>query len=122
MSRRRSGEMVRGLYLMRIALVHSHYDPAHLAEVKRQMLTLGAPAIHAVWMECYGHYQALEGCHRLRAAAELGLEPEIIEVEYSDELCSTIPGYDGDNDYPISEICDDGHRAVTIEYNEEGKR
>jgi hypothetical protein len=103
---------------MRIALVHSHYDKDHLKDVKTQMLVLGAPVIHAVWMECYGHWVALEGCHRLRAAAELGLAPEIIEVDYSDDLCSTIPGYDGDNDYPISEICDDSHKAVILTFEE----
>jgi hypothetical protein len=103
---------------MRIALVHDHYSEEHLEDIKKQMLKLGPPKIHAVWMECYGHWAALEGCHRLRAAAELGLTPEIIEVEYSDDLCGTIPGYDGDNDYPISEICDGSHNAVILEFAE----
>lgn len=101
---------------MRIALVHSHYNEQHLAEVMGQMKTMGAPAIHAVWMECYGHWAALEGCHRLRAAAELGLTPEIIEVDYSDDMASSVLGYDGDNDYPISEICDDSHKATILEF------
>ena len=104
---------------MNIALVHSHYDPAHLEEVKNQMLTLGAPNIHAVWMECYGHWAALEGCHRLRAAHELGLTPNIIEVEYSDEMCSTVLGYDGDEDYQISDVCDESHRSVILSFKED---
>jgi hypothetical protein len=103
---------------MRIALVHDHYDVEHLAEVIEQMKTLGAPKIHAVWMPCYGHYAALEGCHRIRAAKELGLVPEIVEVEYSDKMCSTISGYDGDCDYSISEICDDSYRSVIVEFEE----
>ena len=102
---------------MKIALVHDHYDKAHLAEVVEQMIGLGAPAIHAVWMECYWHWQALEGCHRVRAAQSLGLTPEIIEVEYSDALCSTVIGY-GDCDYPISEICDDIRGKVVLDFNE----
>ena len=103
---------------MRVALVHSHYSEEHLAEVIEQMKVLGAPKIHAVWMECYGHWAALEGCHRIRSAKELGLIPAIIEVDYSDEMASTVTGYDGDCDYPISEICDDSHKAVIIEFGD----
>lgn len=103
---------------MKIALVHDHYKPDHLAKVIEQMKAAGAPKIHAVWMECYDQYQALEGCHRIRAAKELGLIPEIIEVEYSDEMCSTIAGYDGDEDYTISSICDDCYKATVIEFEE----
>ena len=61
---------------------------------------------------------ALEGCHRIRAAKELGLIPEIVEVEYSDKMCSTISGYDGDADYMVSEICDDSHRSTIVEFDE----
>ena len=103
---------------MKIALVHDHYSEEHLAEVIEQMKVLGAPKIHAVWMECYDHYAALEGCHRIRAAKVLGLVPEIIEVDYSDEMASTILGYDGDEDYPISEICDDSYKSVIVEFEE----
>lgn len=101
---------------MRIALVHSHYDKDHLEAVKTQMAQIGAPLIHAVWMECYGHYAALEGCHRVRAAKELGLEPIIIDVEYSDSMASAVPRHDGEDDYPISALCDDSYRATIIEF------
>lgn len=104
---------------MRIALVHKHYNEKHLEEVMEQMKTLGAPTIHAVWMESYGHWAALEGCHRIRAAHQLGLTPEIIEVDYSDEMCSTIAGYDGDEDYMISEVCDDSYRTTVLDFEEE---
>ena len=103
---------------MKVALVHSHYSEQHLQEVISEMRTLGAPAIHAVWMECYGHWAALEGCHRIRAAKALGLTPKIIEVDYSDEMTSAIAGYDGDQDYTISEICDESHEAVIIEFED----
>ena len=97
---------------MRIALIHKHHDEQHLESVKTQMQRLGPPTIEAVWMECYGHWVALEGCHRLRAAHVLGLVPEIEEVEYSDD------DYDADGQtYVISEICDDSHDAVVLEFD-----
>ena len=92
---------------MKIALVHSHYDTEHLNNVVEEMKTLGAPEIHAVWMECYGHYAALEGYHRVRAAQQLGLTPVIIDVDYSDDMF---------DDYAISEICDDSHRTTIINF------
>lgn len=101
---------------MRIALVNDHYDAARLEAVKVEMLTLGAPVIHAVWMGCYDMYAALEGCHRIRAAKALGLEPTIEEVDYSDDMASTVGGYDGEEDYPISDICDDAYKATVIEF------
>jgi len=93
---------------MKVALVHDHYDEKHLEEVKAEMLTFGAPVIKAVWMECYDMYAALEGCHRIRAAKELGLEPIIEEVEYSDDLT--------DDGCSISEIADVAHKSTVIEF------
>jgi len=101
---------------MKIALVHDHYDDQHLDAVIAEMRALGAPSIHAVWMDCYDCYAALEGCHRIRAAKALGLVPEIIEVEYSDDMASTVLGYDGDEDYEINAICDDAYKATIIEF------
>ena len=103
---------------MRIALVHNHFDSEKLQRVIEEMKVLGAPEIHAVWHPAYDHWVALEGCHRIRAAKELGLTPEIIEVEYGEEMASTVTGYDGDEDYPICEICDDSHNAVIIEFED----
>ncbi len=40
------------------------------------MCVLGAPKIEVV--DCGDHYQALEGSHRLAAAAVLDLAPELI--------------------------------------------
>ena len=96
---------------MRIALVHKHFDGKHLEEVKAEMIKLGSPVIKAVWMECYNHYAALEGCHRIRAAKELGLTPVIEEVEYSDKL---VDGMDGE--WTVSEIADDSYKSVVIEF------
>jgi hypothetical protein len=64
--------------MMTIYAPHSP-NPEQLAEVKVQMQTLGAPQIRAYYNgDCW---LAIEGSHRLAAAHELGLEPEIIEVE-----------------------------------------
>lgn len=102
---------------MKIALVHDYYDAAHLEAVKAKMATLGAPVIKAVWMECYGVWAALEGCHRIRAALELGLTPEIEEVEYSDETTLESLGCDDSgNGYTVSYIADDAHRATIMEF------
>ncbi len=102
---------------MEIALVANWFDAEKLEAVKAEMIAAGAPKIHAVWMECYGVWAALEGCHRVRAAHALGLIPEIIEVEYSDELMtqdSGLYGYDGDDDATVSEIADNANRATVL--------
>ena len=96
---------------MTIALVHGHFNQDHLDEVKNEMSILGAPTIKAVWMEQYDMYVAIEGCHRIRAAKELGLTPVIDEIEYSEEL---VDGMDGE--WTVADICDDAHRAVTIDF------
>ena len=102
---------------MKIALVHEHYDEAHLEAVKNEMLVLGAPVIKAVWMECYNRFQALEGCHRIRAAKELRLTPVIEEVEYSEETRMSDIGCECEEDYAVSEICGD-NKNFEIEFEE----
>lgn len=57
-------------------------DDDHLAEVVAEMRRLGAPTIRVV--DCGDHYQALEGSHRLAAAAELGLVPNLDVLEQDD--------------------------------------
>jgi len=96
---------------MQIALVHEHFDTDHLEAVKSEMQTLGAPVIRAVWMECYGVWAALEGCHRIRAAAQLGLVPVIDEVEYSDESIDL-----GGDEWQVSVICDQACNAQIINF------
>lgn len=93
-----------------IALLHKHYDEAHLAKVISEMELLGAPTIKAVWMECWNMWVALEGCHRLRAAHALGLDPIIDEVEYSDDEIEL----DSGDMYRISDIVDAAHSAKTL--------
>ncbi len=76
----------------------------HLEMVKAEMATLGAPIIRAVHFG-EGVYVALEGSHRIVAAAELGLEPIIDEIEYSDEMI-TIQWDGGEEEFMISELAD----------------
>ncbi len=66
-----------------IVLLHKHFDAAHLETVKAEMSKLGAPTIRAIWDEGYGVLLAVEGCHRLRACVELGIEPVIEEIEFT---------------------------------------
>lgn len=89
---------------MQIALTHNHFDADHFIAVKAEMATLGAPTIKAVRLDG-DLYAALEGCHRLRAAFELGLTPEIEEIEYSDGLVSSL-GLGMQDDVTIADICD----------------
>lgn len=62
----------------------------HLAGVIAQMRVLGAPTIHVV--DCGDYYQALEGSHRLAAAAELGLVPNLTIIEQDQVI--DISGFD----------------------------
>ena len=101
--------------IMTIILVHNDYDEQHLIEVKDKMQTLGATKIHAVWEDCYCTWQALEGCHRIRAAKELGLTPIIIPVEWS-ETRQVAEFVDFDNDSTIEELCDRCYNCVQIDF------
>ncbi len=57
-------------------------DAAHLEEVIAEMRKMGAPTIRVV--DCGDFFMALEGSHRLAAAAALGLTPELIVYEQGD--------------------------------------
>jgi hypothetical protein len=70
---------------MTVVLLHSHYDSEHLADVTRQMRELGAPSIRGIHDIINGMFIALEGCHRVRAAKDLGLAPELVDVGIYDE-------------------------------------
>ena len=55
-------------------------DSKHYAHVREAMLQLGAPTVRAWWDECTASWLAIEGSHRIAVAAELGIEPEIIDL------------------------------------------
>lgn len=104
---------------MQIALIHKHFEADHLETVKAEMTTRGAPTIKAVWMECWGVWAALEGCHRIRAAHAMGLVPEIEEVEYSEELTQADVGInDSDDCCTIAEIADAAYSATIVTFED----
>jgi hypothetical protein len=59
-------------------------DAEKLAAVIGEMRALGAPKIRVV--DCGDHYMALEGSHRLAAACELDLTPELVVYEQDDVI------------------------------------
>ena len=86
-----------------LVLLHSHYSKKHLEDVKTEMLSLGAPKLRGV--DCgEGVIYLLEGCHRARAAAELGLTVTIENVPYdwdtdaNTRICDHIADGDCDNE------------------------
>ena len=54
--------------------------PSHLTKVVKKMTKLGAPVIRIVHVDG-DEYWAVEGSHRLAAAAMLGLTPMLVLVE-----------------------------------------
>ena len=50
--------------------------------VKAEMRKLGAPKIRVV--DCKDYYMAIEGCHRLMAAADLGIAPCLTVLDRED--------------------------------------
>lgn len=96
--------MITTLYL-----IHE-IDPQKLAAVKAEMLALGAPVIRVV--DCGDHYMAIEGCHRLTAAAELGVAP-ILTVLGQDDMVDAeslqIDQFSAGETYTAGEIAGELH-------------
>ena len=103
---------------MDIILYHKHYDKNHLASVKNEMETLGAPEIKAIWSEVYGAWLAIEGCHRIRAAKELGITPTIIDVSDLETVAVQIDGEDVNVTVPelAIELTDDAYKSEMISF------
>ena len=102
---------------MEIALYHNHYNQDHLEKVTAEMQELGTPKIRAIWSEMWGIWLAVEGCHRLRAAAALGLTPEIINISDDETVTIQCDGYDETFSVfdLLCEMHDDGTQEI-IEY------
>jgi len=81
-------------------------ESAKLAAVKAQMAELGSPTIRVV---PYGdnQYLALEGSHRLAAAAELGLpvELDVVDIDADDTRRMSEMGLGLDSDNTFDELC-----------------
>lgn len=69
---------------MRNVMVYAIHAPDsdHLVQVAREMQAMGAPRIEVI--DCGDYYMAMEGSHRLAAAAELGLSPEFVVYAQDD--------------------------------------
>jgi len=65
-----------------LRLVHPT-SPEHVEDVKVEMLRRGPPTIRVV--DCGDCYMAIEGCHRLIAAAELGIVP-VLHMLHEEDL------------------------------------
>jgi hypothetical protein len=65
-----------------------------VASVMREMEELGPPSIRCV--EAGGYWYAIEGTHRLAAAFELGITPDIIEID--EDSGPQLVDLDGDED------------------------
>jgi hypothetical protein len=91
-----------------VALAHNHFDTTHLIEVMEEMKKLGAPTIRVFNVDG-DVYQAIEGCHRLRAAAALGITPDFDYCD-ADDLRSEHEGLD----YEDGSECDQDAIIGTI--------
>lgn len=75
----------------------NHPDADHLKVVKSEMEKLGAPEIRVV--ECIDYYVAIEGSHRLAAAAALGLTPTFIVIEQDETIDLATTDFDWEHDF-----------------------
>jgi hypothetical protein len=63
--------------------LHGYFRQDHLDHVVVEMRRRGAPKIRAFYDAEVGVWHAREGTHRLRAAAVLGLLPELVSVPWN---------------------------------------
>lgn len=80
-----------------------YWDTGHIGAVVEEMRIFGAPTIRV--MERNGCFCALEGSHRLHAAAYLGMEPNLV-VEIVD-----LPDYIEDDEFTVVKL-----PAVTFDH------
>lgn len=81
----------------KISLLHNHYDKDRLVKITDEMKILGAPTIRVYDCGFEGIYQAIEGCHRLRACEILGITPNLVELDKSTPI-NTLNNIDTDYD------------------------
>lgn len=82
-------------------------EASKLEAVISEMRVLGAPTIRAI--DCGDYLMAMEGSHRLAAAAALGLTPDFVVFEQDDEIdISAEDWFDSanwaDEVYPAGEV------------------
>ena len=90
-----------------VILPHSHFDAQHLKGVKSTMQIIGSPTIRAF---CgFDMIVAIEGSHRLRAAADLGVHVnfQMIDEDETIDLSSIdadTNGWFDDDIVPVSDF------------------
>jgi hypothetical protein len=103
--------------MTKVILAHNHFDAKHLVDVMYWMEKLGAPTIRGFW-NFEGNFQAIEGCHRVRAAAALGLTPELDALD-EDTLRVDVDGLDyddgSDEEATIASIGDFDNISIVFE-------
>lgn len=87
-------------------------DKIHLAEVIEEMKALGAPVIRVY--DNGDEIVALEGSHRLAAAAALDPTPVIVRVNEADEMETDLDIYDDETGRPYG--CRPVPVSVIVDY------
>ena len=110
---------------MKVALIHTYFEIERLEQVEQQMLELGPPKIRAIWLEDRGMWAALEGCHRTRAAARLGVEPVMVPVEYRPGMSWEEIGMEGEpiatlSDWSVDDVVANAGKEIVIGFGEDG--
>ena len=106
---------------MRIAVLHNHFDTEHLEHVVKEMRTLGAPTIRIYNLGFGDMYQALEGCHRLRACELLGVTPDFEMVDAEETVESLNLDFENGDDPAEIRVCEMGDwENYQIIINEDG--
>lgn len=100
---------------MRVALLHNHHNEQVLLGVIAEMMELGAPTIKVLDLGFDNMVQALEGCHRLRAAEILGLQPEWVWVDGQDTVGDLGLDYDCDPDTTVDQLGDYENDQIEFE-------
>jgi len=110
---------------MKVALIHTYFEEDRLCRVVEEMKALGRPSIRAVWLENKGMWAALEGCHRIRAAAKLGLEPIMMPVPYRPGMSWEETGMGSEpiailSDWTIDDVVANAGKEIVIGFGEDG--
>src|SRR5258708_36023041 len=90
-----------------LRIPHPAYDEQKLKSVKAEMRKVGPPIIRVARYRDY--YMAIEGCHRLTAAAELGFAPVLVVLATNEsvEVASLDSDFFGDAKFVLAgEVAD----------------
>ena len=102
--------------LVEVKLFHSDFDSDHLETVTTEMRDRGAPIVRVVENQ-WEQLCAIEGCHRLRAAHALGLNPTLETISKAD-ASGIIYAESGDwySEEDLSDLVDGEYHAVWIDF------